>query len=76
MVAEVVKGQEQSEKIRITTISTAPISSKIIEFSGTPSTGVGQSHSQQMIGCSGNLEGISRSERVSFQMVMEINYAI
>ena len=48
-----------------------------------PSTGVGQTHSQgtlqsssTMIRWQGNLGRISESEKVSFQMVTERNYAI
>ena len=68
------------DKIIITTyIATTFL--KIIEFSDAPSTGFGPSRSQckihqQMIGWSGNLRGISKSEEVSFQMVMERNYPI
>jgi len=57
--------------------------SKRIELSGTHSIGVGQTHSpgmmqssSTMIGCRGNLERISKSEKVSFQMVKEGNYPI
>jgi len=60
-----------------------PISSKRIELSGVPSTGVGQTHSSGTMQSSsttdemeGNLWRISESEKVSFQMVMERNHAI
>jgi len=63
--------------------SIVPIYSKRIKLSGAPSTGVGQTHSlatmqssSTMIRWQGNLERISESEKVSFQMVTEINYAI
>ena len=63
--------------------SIAPISLKRIELSGAPSTGVGQTHSpgtmqssSTMIRWQGNLGRISESEKVSFQMVTERNYAI
>ena len=63
--------------------STAPISSKTIKLSGAPSTGVGQTHSlgvmqssSTMIRWQGNLGRMSESEKVSFQMVTERNYAI
>jgi len=57
--------------------SIPPISSKRIKLSGTPSTGVGQTHSnQQMVRWQGNLGRISESEKVSFKMVTERNYAI
>jgi len=53
--------------------SIAPISSKIIELSGAPSTGVGKTHSpgtmqssSTMIRWQGNLGRISESEKVSF----------
>ena len=56
------------------------ISSKRIELWCTPST-LGFSKvrckiHQQMIGCSGNLGGISESEAVSFQMATERNYML
>ena len=61
----------------------APISWKRIELSGAPSTGVGQTQSpvimeknQQMIRYRGNLGEMSKSEKVSFQMVTERNSAI
>ena len=61
----------------------APISCKRIEFSGAPSGGDGQTHSpgtmqssSTMIRWKGNLGRISESEKVSFQMVTERNYAI
>jgi len=63
--------------------SVAPISRKIIELSGAPSTGVGQTHSPGMMQRSStmirwkeNLGRISESEKASFQMVTERNYAI
>jgi len=63
--------------------STAPIFSKIIELRGTPSTGVGQTHSlgtmqssSTMIRWQGNVLRISECEKVSFQMVTERNYII
>ena len=63
--------------------SIAPKSSKGIELTGAPSTGVGQTHSPgtmqsspTMIRWQGNLGRISESEKVSFQMVTERNYAI
>jgi len=63
--------------------SIAPISAKRIELSGAPSGGVGQTHSPDtmqssstMIRRQGNLGRISESEKVSFQMVTEGNYAI
>ena len=63
--------------------SIAPISSKIIEFSGAPSGRDGKTHnpgtmqsSSTMIRWKGNLGRINESEKVSFQMVTERNYAI
>ena len=63
--------------------SIAPISLKRIELSGAPSTGVWQTHSldtmqssSTMIRWQGNLGMISKSEKESFQMLMEINYPI
>jgi len=63
--------------------SIAPISSKRIELSGTPNTGVGQTHSpgimqssSTMIRWQGNLGRISKSEKVSFQMMTERSYPI
>jgi hypothetical protein len=57
--------------------SIAPLSSKRIELSGTPSTGDGQTHSPSIrIRWTGNLARISEYEKVSFQMVTERNYAI
>jgi len=63
--------------------SIAPISSNIIDFSSTPSTGVGQTHSPGIMQSSsttirwtGNLGRISESEKVTFQMVTERNYAV
>ena len=54
-----------------------------MELSGTPSTGVGQTHSpgtmqnsSTMIRWQRNLGRISESEKLSFQMVTEINYAM
>ena len=54
------------------------MSSKRIELSGAPSTGVWQTHSldtmqssSTMIRWQGNLGRISESEKVSFQMVTE-----
>ena len=64
------------------TTSIAPISSKWIEFSGVPSTGVWQTHSpgtmqssSAMIRWKENFGRVSESEKVSFQMVTERNYA-
>ena len=61
--------------------SIVPISSKRIEVSGAPSTGVGQIHSlgtmqgsSTIIRWKGNLGRISESEKVSFQMVTESQY--
>ena len=63
--------------------SIAPISSKGIQLCGAPSTGVGQTHSpgtmqslSTMVRWQGNLGRISKSEKVSFQMVTERNYTI
>jgi len=63
--------------------SIAPLSSKRIDLSGAPSTGVGQTHSPgtrqsstTMIRWKGNLGKISKSEKVNFQMVTERNYPI
>jgi len=63
--------------------SIVPISLKRIKLSGTPNTKVGQTHSpgtmrssSTMIRWKGNLGRRSEFEKVSFQMVMERNYAI
>jgi len=63
--------------------SIVPISSKRIELSGVPSTGVGKTHSpgtiqslSTMIRRQGNLGRIRESEKVSFQMVTERTYDI
>jgi len=72
-----------TETVIITKTSIAPISLKRIDLSGAPSTGVGQTHSlgttqssSTMIRWQGNLGRISESEKVSFKMVTERNYAI
>ena len=66
----------------MTKTSIAPISSKRIEISGAPSC-IGQTYnpgtmqnSSTIIRWKGNLGRISESEKMNFQMVTEINYAI
>ena len=61
----------------------ASLSPKWIELSDAPITGVGETHSPgtmqssaTVIRWQGNLGKISESEKVSFQMVTERNYAI
>jgi len=58
--------------------SIAPISSKRIELSGAPTTGVGQTHSSGMMQSSstmirwqGNLGRVSKSEWLGFKTVTE-----